>query len=88
MGYDVQYAEHVMKILRKMDPYHSKIIVSWIDKNLIGCDNPRRYGAPLTANMKGLWRYRIGSYRVIADIHDDIITIEIVDAGHRREIYD
>lgn len=87
MGYSVRYADNALKALKKIDHYQAKIIIAWIEKKLIGCDNPRSYGKSLTANLKGLWRYRIGSYRVIADIQDDIVTIEIVDAGHRREIY-
>ena len=88
MGYSVQLSDSTIKTLKKMDPYRSNIIISWIEKNLEGCDNPRLYGSPLTANRKGLWRYRVGSYRLIADIQDEVITIEIVDVGHRREIYD
>lgn len=88
MKYDVNYSKDALKALKKIDSYQSKIIIAWIEKNLIGCDNPRLYGRPLTADLRGLWRYRIGAYRIIADIQDEIVTIEIVDAGHRREIYD
>ena len=86
-GYRVQYADDALGALKKIDRYQAKIIVAWIEKNLVGCENPRLYGKPLTANLKGLWRYRIGAYRVIAEIQDKIVTIEIIDIGHRREIY-
>ena len=62
-------------------------IVGWIEKNLVGCENPRQHGKGLTANRSGQWRYRIGDYRVIADILDDKVVIVVVAVGHRRDVY-
>ena len=87
MGYSVRLANSAIKALKKIDHHQAAIIIAWIEKNLDGCDNPRMYGKPLTADKKGFWRYRIGSYRAIADIQDNIVTIEIVDVGHRKAIY-
>ena len=87
MVYSVQLADTAIKSLKKIDYHQAKIIVAWIEKNLDGCDNPRLYGKPLTADKKGFWRYRIGSYRVIANIQDNVVIIEIVNIGHRSEIY-
>ena len=87
MAYRVMIADSAIKALKKIDRHQTKIIIAWIEKHLDGCDNPRIYGKALTNDLKGFWRYRIGSYRVIADIQDDIVTIEVIDAGHRREIY-
>ena len=87
MDYTVKYSAEALRTLKKIDRFQAKIIIAWVEKNLIGCDNPRIYGKSLTADLKGLWRYRIGAYRIIADIQDNIVTIEIVDAGHKREIY-
>lgn len=50
--------------------------------------HPRLHGKGLTANRSGQWRYRIGDYRLIADIQDDIVVILIVTVGHRRDVYD
>ena len=88
MAYDVHYSENARKELRKIDRHQAKIILAWIEKNLIGCENPRRHGASLGYDRKGEWRYRIGSYRLIARIHDNIVVIEIINIGHRREVYD
>ena len=45
------------------------------------------HGKALSGNLKGLWRYRIGDYRLIADIQDNELVIVAIDIGHRREIY-
>jgi mRNA interferase RelE/StbE len=34
-----------------------------------------------------LWRYRVGNYRITADIQDSVITIEVIKIGHRSEVY-
>jgi len=86
--YSITYSEKAAKALQKMDKYTSAMIYGWIDKNLDGCDNPRLYGKPLEQSLKGYWRYRIGDYRLIADIQDNLLIIEIIRAGHRRDIYE
>ncbi len=63
------------------------MILAWIRKNLEGCDDPRRFGKPLVANHAGKWRYRVGDYRIMAEISDETITIFVVNIGHRKDIY-
>jgi len=65
----------------------SRIILKWVKKNIIETDNPRLHGKALTGDLKGLWRYRIGDYRLLADINDFELVIIAIDIGHRREIY-
>lgn len=85
--YKVDYTERAIKEMRKMDKYTRQMIYAWIDKNLEGCENPKLHGKALTANRKGQWRYRVGDYRIIADIQDDRIVILILTIGHRSEVY-
>ena len=86
--YSVEYSKKAQKILRNLDNQISNRITDWIENNLIGCENPRFQGKPLTGNLSGNWRYRVGDYRIIAKIEDDKILITVVDIGHRRKIYD
>lgn len=85
--FDVTYTMQAIKALEKLDRPAKALLISWIEKNLVGCDNPRRQGKALTADHKGLWRYRVGDYRLIAYISDKEITILILNVGHRRDIY-
>ncbi|MEE3439309.1 type II toxin-antitoxin system RelE family toxin [Ruminococcus sp.] len=87
MKYTVEYTKRAIKQLKKLDKQTSALILGWIEKNLVDCDNPRQFGKGLTANRKGEWRYRIGDYRLVADIQDDKIVILILNIGHRRDIY-
>lgn len=85
--YNVELSERFKKEFRKLDKYTQKIIRSWINKNLVECQNPRQYGKGLTANRKGQWRYRIGDYRLICEIEDENMIVLALTIGHRRSIY-
>lgn len=86
--YTVQLSEKAKKDLKKLDIYQAKIIIAWLRKNIEGCENPRIHGKALGHDRKGEWRYRVGVYRIIADIQDNIVTVKIINIGHRRNIYD
>lgn len=87
MIYSVELTDRAKKQLKKLDKSTAKLITAWIMKNLQGCENPRQHGKGLTANRSGQWRYRIGNYRLIADIQDDKVLILVLSVGHRKEIY-
>lgn len=87
MTYHVELTEQARKALKKMDRQTANMLTAWIRKNLEGCTDPRQHGKGLTANRSGQWRYRVGDYRIIADIQDDKIVILILTIGHRREVY-
>ena len=88
MIFHVVFSETAQKELKKLDKYTQKIILLWLNKNLEGCENPRIHGKPLTANRVGQWRYRIGDYRLIAEIEDERLVILVIKLGHRKEVYD
>ena len=87
MKYNVEYSKTAVNIIKKMDSSTSKLIRTWIEKNLINTENPRIKGKALTGDLKGLWHYRVGDYRILAEIQDDKIVILILDIGHRSKIY-
>lgn len=88
MTYEVATTARFDREFKKLDRYTQLIIKSWIDKNLVGCLDPRQHGKGLTANRSGQWRYRIGNYRLICEINDNELIILALSVGHRREIYE
>lgn len=88
MSYSVETTARFDKEFKKLDRYTQRMLKGWIDKNLIGIDDPRRHGKALTANRSGQWRYRIGDYRLICQIDDGRLIIIALSVGHRREIYE
>ncbi|HOJ12145.1 MAG TPA: type II toxin-antitoxin system RelE/ParE family toxin [Clostridiales bacterium] len=88
MKYQVLYTKKAIKQLSKIDVNQRHIILAWIEKNLVGIDNPMIYGKALKGNLRDYWRYRIGDYRIITEINDDEIKIIVVGIGHRKDIYE
>ncbi len=87
MSYKFETTSEFDKAFKKLDRYTQRMIKAWIDKNIIGCENPRQFGKGLTANRSGQWRYRIGDYRLICLIEDNKLVIIALTIGHRRDVY-
>lgn len=85
--YHVTFTKQTLKQLKKLDRFTQSTIYQWLMNNLEGTDNPRIHGKGLTANHSGEWRYRVGDYRILANIVDDEIVIEVFAVGHLRDIY-
>lgn len=51
-------------------------------------ENPRNHGTALKGELKGLWRYRVGDYRIVARIEDENVTVLVVRIDHRKDIYE
>lgn len=87
MRYEVVYERKAIKGLEKLDKGQQNIILAWIEKNLVNTDAPKKYGKALKGNLKDCWRYRVGNYRILADINDYEIKIIIFNIGHGKDIY-
>ncbi|NIZ19992.1 type II toxin-antitoxin system RelE family toxin [Entomospira culicis] len=87
MTYTLHYTTVAIKALKKLDRPSQILIMNWIEKHLIDCEDPRSKGKALKANLSGAWRYRIGDYRIIAEIDDSTVTILLLAIGHRKAIY-
>ena len=87
MSFTVKYEERAVKQIRKLDNSAKRLIKSWIEKNLVGTSDPRRFGKVLKGDLGEYWRYRVGDYRIIAEIVDQEVLIIVVEVGHRKDIY-
>lgn len=86
--YHVELSKQALKQLKKLDKPTAALITGWLRKNLENCEDPRTKGKALTANRSGQWRYRVGDYRILAEIHDEQIVILVISIGHRRDVYE
>ena len=71
----VEFSKAALKEFKKLDAQTARLILGWIKKNLEGCEDPKQHGKGLTANRSGQWRYRVGDYRLLAEIQEDKIII-------------
>jgi mRNA interferase RelE/StbE len=88
MIWKVEFDDRARKELRKLDKQTQDRILKWLRTNLATEEDPRRTGKSLKGRMKGLWRYRVGDYRIVSQIQDEQILILVIRIGHRRDVYD
>ena len=86
-GWRVEFDRAAARDLRKLGVEAETRVLRYLRQRIAGSEDPRRLGHALTGDRKGLWRYRVGDYRVVAAIEDDRFVVLVVTVGHRREVY-
>ena len=84
----VEFDRVAARDLRKLGAEAQRLILKYLRERIATAEDPRRFGHALTRDLKGLWRYRVGDYRIVASIEDDRFVVLVVTVGHRREVYD
>lgn len=87
MAWTIDYTQTALNQLRKLDKQSARRILDFLDERVAQRDDPRSTGKALTGPLGGLWRYRIGDFRVICEIQDGELRVLVVELGNRREIY-
>lgn len=87
MAWTIDYTETTVKALRKLDRKDAARILEYMDQRIATSEDPRQLGKALTGPLGGLWRYRVGDYRVICEIQDGLLRVLVVRIGDRNEIY-
>ena len=85
--YQLAFTKKSLKDLKDLDPTIRMMIIAWIEKHLSSIENPRLLGKPLKGTYEGLWRYRVGQYRLLTQIQDQKLTILMVTITHRKDAY-
>jgi mRNA interferase RelE/StbE len=83
----IEFVPAAAKELKKLGRTEAARIIATLESRIATLENPRQLGSALTGDLGGLWRWRIGDYRVVARIEDERITILVVRVAHRREVY-
>ena len=82
--YTLRIEKAVVKSLEKInEPYYSKIKTAILKL----AKNPRPAGYKKLKGRDG-FRIRVADYRIIYDIFDDILQVDVIDLGHRKDIYE
>jgi mRNA interferase RelE/StbE len=87
LAWRIEWEDEAVKELKALDTRAQRAIVRYMRDKIATDENPRRYGDPLRKDLKGLWKYRIGSYRIICSIEDEKVIILVVRVGHRKNVY-
>jgi mRNA interferase RelE/StbE len=87
LAWTIEFLPSAEKELAKLGRAEAKRIIQTLRTRIAVRADPRELGSALAGDLGGLWRWRIGDYRVIARIEDERITILVVRVAHRREVY-
>jgi mRNA interferase RelE/StbE len=86
VAWQIRFSKTADKALRKLDRAVAAKILNELEE-VSKLNNPRSRGKGLKHNLSGLWRYRVGDYRIICDIEDEVLVVLVVDVSHRRNAY-
>ena len=87
MVWTIEITRTAEKHIKKLDGPSRRSIVRFLRERLKSAENPRQWGKPLHGDKRGLWRYRVGDYRLICDIQDERITVLVLEVAQRKDIY-
>lgn len=87
MKWTVSFDKYALKELSKLDKQDRNRILKFLKVDVLALENPRQIGKALTGKFKGMWRYRVGDYRIICQIVDSELVVLVVGIGHRSAVY-
>ncbi|MEO5370930.1 MAG: type II toxin-antitoxin system RelE/ParE family toxin [Magnetococcus sp. DMHC-1] len=88
MAWRIEFDAVAVEALRRLDKAVQRRILDYLKKRIAPAENPRLWGKPLRGNKRGLWRYRVGDYRLLCQLRDDQLVVLVVDVGHRGHVYE
>lgn len=83
----IEWDSKALKEAKKLDRDARKKIVDYLEKRVLASQNPYQFGKPLKGNKAGIWRYRVGNYRILCQIQDRVLVVLVIAVGHRKDIY-
>ena len=83
----IRYLKSTQKDAQQLDPQIRKRIKEFMEQRVAKLENPRRLGEPLKGQLADLWRYRVGSYRIICELRDQELVVIVIRIGHRKNVY-
>ena len=88
MAWTIEYAQSSRKPMERLDPMVRRRIRAFLSERIALMDDPRLIGDALQGvRFAGMWRYRVGDYRILVDIRDDVVTVIVIGIGHRGDVY-
>ena len=83
----IEIARTAERQILKLGSQAQKSIQRFLRERLAAASDPRQWGRALQGDKRGLWRYRVGDYRLICDIQDERITVLLLEVGDRKDVY-
>jgi len=81
------FDERALKELKKLGKTAQREILKYLDERIATEEDPSRFGKALRGDLAGLWRYRVGDYRMICSLREGQMLVLVLRVGHRRDVY-
>jgi mRNA interferase RelE/StbE len=86
-AWKLDFTPKALRQLRKLPPHIRGRIITKLESDVLGHGDPRAVGEAMIGNWTGFWRYRIGDYRAVCRIEDEVVTVFVIEVGHRSQVY-
>jgi mRNA interferase RelE/StbE len=87
LAWTLRISETARRQLKKLDRSTAQTLLRYLNRLVLETEDPRQRGKGLSANLTGLWRYRVGDYRVICDIQNGELVVLVLQVSHRSQAY-
>jgi mRNA interferase RelE/StbE len=87
MAWAIEFDTAAQRELDKLDPVIARRILKFLLERVAKLDDPRRIGERLQGHLHHLWKYRVGDYRILCSIKEDVLVVLVLEIGPRSEVY-
>jgi mRNA interferase RelE/StbE len=87
LAWTIKLTDAALRQLAQLDKSAAQRIWKFLRERIALMEDPRGIGQALHGQLGRFWKYRVGDYRLIANIEDDQLVILVIRIGHRREVY-
>ncbi|MDX1920082.1 MAG: type II toxin-antitoxin system RelE/ParE family toxin [Candidatus Caenarcaniphilales bacterium] len=87
-SWKIEFKQKLKKQIIKLGKKASERIIEFLEQRIIvEKRDPRSFGEALHGNLSGLWKYRVGDYRIICELKDNTLTVLVLEIDHRKKVY-
>jgi len=83
----IKFIPKIKRELKKLDKKDSKNILDFLENEVLLLEDPRTIAIKLKKNLKEFYKFRVGNFRIIADIQDNQLLILVVRIANRKDVY-
>jgi mRNA interferase RelE/StbE len=83
-----EFTLEAQRDLKKIGPSEARKIFAYLDKRIASGAHPKEWADPYRRELHGFWKIRIGEYRAVARLHENVLIVQVVKVGNRRDVYE
>lgn len=88
MAWRIEFSATATRQLGQVNRPDAARLVGYLRDRVARRDDPRQLGSALRGSVLGrYWRYRVGDYRLVCHLRDDVLVVLVVGVGHRQDVY-